>query len=229
MRWSAWSPRRLLAPPKLRRGARRESESALPYLIFSTEPVLGRADQVPLVIFLHGYGERGGDVDALPTLLARALPKLADAGTVPVPEPVLIACPQTFQERWVDDATRVLRLVRELVATHRVDPDRCYLTGISMGGSGCWKIAAAEPSCFAAIVPVSGCAYPEQATATTPARVYHGKRDKVNKFTNTEKDLWAERNESNTQLIADPAAKHNAKYWNKVYADPELYNWMLAQ
>lgn len=212
-------------------------------MLFSPEPP-PQEKCVPLILFLHGSDEGARGSDALETerLLSVGLPKLAEADKVPTSEPVYIACPQTSKGSWEEEATRVGQLVSDLAAKHPICKDRCYLTGISLGGLGCWRIAERMPDRFAAIAPVSARAYPTNATAEIPALVYHGRFDRnpYTKYEETRENLWANgiRNDANTKLKTGWfgtkgfglwRAAHNHDYWNHVYADSELYSWLLSQ
>jgi predicted peptidase len=207
------------------------SKQGLPYLLF--EPC-SSPEPRPGLLFLHGRGERGDSLETLGRLLVHSLPFLAATGRLPAevaddPFPFAIACPQTCHGRWQADASRVLDLVDELYDSRRLDPRRCYLTGISMGGGGCWDLAATDPGRFAAIVPVSARVRVEDQISTQPpAWVMQGEKERIS-AEETRKILdGARAADSETHLTVLRDAAHNGEYWNRVYADPALYAWLLA-
>jgi predicted peptidase len=106
--------------------------------------------QWPLVVFLHGSGERGGT----PELLKQEyLPKMLEVKT---DMPFLVVSPVLPSGQWEDYLGPVDDLVMQLVETLPVDPDRLYLTGLSLGGFGTWAYALQYPQRFTAIAPISG-------------------------------------------------------------------------
>ena len=133
----------------------------------------------PLVVFLHGMGERGDDLELV---AVNGLPKLAaDGQEFPF---VLIAPQCPLGQFWdlMDDELEAL--ISHAVSTYRVDVGRLYLTGLSMGGFGTWGFAARHPRAFAAIVPVCGGGdfrrdFPGAIRSIThlPVWAFHGAKD----------------------------------------------------
>jgi predicted peptidase len=110
----------------------------------------------PLILFLHGAGERGSD---LSKLTAYGPPKLVAEGQ---DLPFIIVSPQVpARATWDIDALDAL--LGEVLQKYAVDEDRVYLTGVSMGGAGTWRLASAHPERFAAIAPVCGWGDPAMA------------------------------------------------------------------
>lgn len=110
----------------------------------------------PLVIFLHGSGERGDDM-ALP--LKYGLPAFM-TGEGDMPEPAFVLIPQCPTDyRWGYLLDRLEKLLDRTLEQYPVDPDRVYLTGFSMGGFGSWQWADLRPDRFAALMPVGGSTY----------------------------------------------------------------------
>ena len=132
------------------------------------------AKRWPLVVFLHGAGERG---DQLANVAKHGPPKLAAAGQK---FPFLLASPQCPNEEWWTEQP-VLELIESLEEKYRIDPMRIYLTGLSMGGFGTWHTAAAHPDRFAAIVPICGGGNPADAAKfkDIPCWNFHGDEDKA--------------------------------------------------
>jgi predicted peptidase len=127
----------------------------------------------PLLLFLHGAGERGSD---LTVLRQQVLPRLAEEGALPF----ILVVPQTPDgELWSSDA--LLGLLDHLEGELRVDHSRVYLTGLSMGGFGAWDLAIAHPEHFAALVVISGGGNPVEVCRLrgTPVWIVHGRKDDV--------------------------------------------------
>ena len=197
----------------------------------------------PLVVFLHGAGERGRDNEKqlkyLPTWLAE--PALRER------HPCFLLAPQCREdERWVDiswadkkstpqgppttDMLAVIAALNAVIAAEPVDPSRIYLTGLSMGGYGTWDLAARQPERFAALLPI--CGGGDEATAPRLAKLpiwcFHGDADEV---------VPVER--SRTMIAAVRAAGGDPKYselpgvghdsWTPAYRDPAVLDWMFAQ
>ena len=210
------------------------SDAGMPVLLLRAAEAAG-AEDVPTIVFLHGSGERGDTVSTLDSLLAHGLPWAAADQRLPAvggdPFPFLIACPQTSERLWQHDAARVLALIDELCATERVDASRCYLTGLSMGGGGCWDLAAAAPGRFAALVPIAGkVRVTSQTSAHPPAWLFHGAHDNTNTVDQAVQRLRAGRTKAAiTRLEVDFSAGHDRQLWNGVYTRADVYDWLLEQ
>ena len=103
----------------------------------------------PLLIFLHGAGERGDDLELVKK---HGPPKLIEEG---IELPLIVASPQMAMEEWWSPST-IVWLLADIKKRLNVDPDRVYLTGLSMGGYGTWETAIKYPNLFAAIVHICG-------------------------------------------------------------------------
>ena len=176
----------------------------------------------PLVLFLHGAGERGTD---LARLRAQGLPKMA--GSAPLP--FVLVAPQTPDgELWSADA--LTALLDHLEGTLRIDRSREYLSGISMGAFGAWELAMAIPERFAAVLAISGGANPVEICRLrhVPVWIVHGVRDDVIPVSWSE--TLARRLEAcsgRVRLTIYPGVGHDA--WSRTYADTSIMNWLLAQ
>jgi predicted peptidase len=176
----------------------------------------------PLVLFLHGAGERGTDLTALSR---SGLTKLADSRTFPF---ILVAPQVPEEEIWSTPALAALleRLGKDL----SVDPDRVYLTGLSMGAFGAWDLATAYPDRFAALVLISGGGNPVPACRlrSVPVWLVHGRKDDV--IPVEESELLARRLKDcggQVRLTVYPDVGHDA--WSQTYEDPGFLTWLLAQ
>ena len=134
----------------------------LRYLVYLPEGYGDDAEREwPLIFFLHGSGD--GDYDST-FVLSYGLPAVLLAGEQPEDFPFVVISPQAFPGEvwWSPEMIPALAaLLDEATETYRVDTDRVYLTGLSMGGYGSWWLATAYPERFAAMVSISGSGYRE--------------------------------------------------------------------
>lgn len=177
----------------------------------------------PLLMFLHGSGETGTDVKKLkgygvPRLIAQRK----------FDHPCIVVSPQTPVRGWSPQV--LVALLDTIVSEHRVDDDRVYLTGLSMGGFGTWHTAAAYPDRFAAIVPICGGGNPGDATRLkqVPIWAFHGAKDEAVPLNASEVMVNAVKAAGgDAKLTVYPEVGHNA--WDPAYDDAEMYAWLFAQ
>lgn len=178
----------------------------------------------PLVLFLHGAGERGADLELVKT---HGPPKLVAAGQQ---FPFILVSPQCRDDEWWDVET-LTALLDTLARQYRVDPKRIYVTGLSMGGYGAWALALAYPDRFAAIVPICGGGRTLLAKkiARLPIWAFHGAQDDTVPLEQSKRMIAALRRAGNKQarLTIYPDAGHDS--WTETYANPALYRWLLKQ
>ena len=183
-----------------------------------------RGARWPLMMFLHGSGERGSDIARVKL---HGPPKLADRD--PRFPFILVSPLLPAEEDW--DIAKLARILAHLQRTLPVDPERIYLTGLSRGGHATWRWAAAEPARFAAIAPVAGRGDPATACALKdlPVWAFHGDRDDVVIPEGSFAMARAIRacGGRASRLTIYPDLGHNA--WDPAYDDPALYLWLLAQ
>ena len=121
-------------------------------------------------------------------------------------------------------------LLDEIIEKYKVDQDRIYLTGLSMGGFGTWALAAHAPNRFAAIVPICGGGDPSRTKriARIPAWVFHGGKDPTVPLEMSQKMVEAlKKNGGDPKFTIFPDAGHDS--WTQAYDTPELYEWLLQQ
>ncbi len=183
------------------------------------------AKKWPLMLFLHGAGERGDDLEKVKK---HGPPKLIAAGAH---LPFIVVAPQCPADAWWEGTPQVIALAAlldDIQASHRVDPDRVYCTGISMGGYGTWRLACEFPGRFAAVVPICGGGRPFLARAMkdVPAWVFHGAKDPVVPLSESEKMVEALKRAGGTvEFTVYPEALHDS--WTETYDNPAVFDWLL--
>lgn len=191
-----------------------------------------RGERHPLLIFLHGSGERGTNVQRVavhgPLKEVRQGRKL----------PFIIVAPQCpAGQRWQTDSLNAF--LDHVLDEYRVDPDRVYLTGLSMGGYGTWSWGVTRPDRFAAIAPICGGADVldivlakmdrKKALQSLPVWAFHGAKDSVVPVDESQRavDLLRENGVKNVKLTIYPEADHDS--WTETYRNPKFYEWLLEQ
>jgi predicted peptidase len=210
------------APTESRERFDAGGKQALHYLRFLPE---GYEDgKHPLVIFLHGSGERGGDLDMLKK---HGPPKTAMAGHG---FPFILVAPQCPAGRWWDP-DEVNSLTRQLVKTLRVDPTRVHLTGLSMGGFGTWACLAKAPELYASGVPICGGGEPATAGVLKdiPIWAFHGEKDEAVPVAKTREMESAILKAGGKQFRATYYPDEAHQSWTPAYANPALLAWMMLQ
>lgn len=177
----------------------------------------------PLLMFLHGTGERG---NILELLKIQGPPKSIEYGKS---FPFIVVSPQCPEdERWSVEVLDML--LDEMARRYRVDTNCLFVTGLSMGGQATWELAYTYPDRFAAIAPVCGWTDVSQASKIKklPVWVFHGANDDVVppeesiNMVNALKALG-----SPVKFTLYPEADHDA--WTETYDNPELWEWLMEQ
>jgi len=185
----------------------------------------------PLMIFLHGAGERGTNLSQVavhgPPKIVKKKPDF----------PFILVSPQCpAGERWDNDT--VMALLDHAIAKYRVDTNRVYLTGLSMGGFGTWALAVQHPDKFAAVAPICGGGETipialadrrkQEQLKKLPVWAFHGAKDPVVKLEESEKMVNALKRSGsqNVELTVYPEATHDS--WTQTYENPKLYEWFLS-
>jgi predicted peptidase len=187
--------------------------------------------QYPLILFLHGAGERGDDGD-------RPVKQgIGNAITFKNGEKsfqFFVIFPQCRKgANWQAtglDARRALAMLNEVQKEYKIDNNRVYLTGLSMGGFGTWSLAAADPTRWAAIVPICGAGDPSQASKIKdiPCWAFVGSKDSPKLVEGTRNMVEAMKKAGGEPRFTEfPYVGHNS--WDPAYATPELYPWLLKQ
>jgi len=177
----------------------------------------------PTILFLHGAGERGDD---LKLVEIHGPPKIVKTRK---DFPFIVIAPQCPRGTWWS-IPALNDLFAEAAAKYPIDPDRVYLSGLSMGGFGSWALAMEYPERFAAVVPICGGGDPRDVARLkdVPVWVFHGGKDGVVPLKRSEEMVDALRElGGRVRFTVDPEAGHDS--WTKPYASEELYDWLLQQ
>jgi predicted peptidase len=211
-------------------------DNCLNYLLFLPQQYAGSPDaQWPLLIFLHGISKRGDSREALENIKLDGPPKIVEDRS---DFPFILLSPQCPPDTyWYPVFDQLDALIESVITTYAVDESRVYLTGLSMGGFGTWRLALEHPDRFAAIIPIAG-GYlfesdevPEDICVLKnfPIWVFHGGEDESVPPWQSQIMVNALRQcHANVRFTHYPDANH-ADAWKRAYADPELYTWLLEQ
>jgi len=180
------------------------------------------AKKWPMILFLHGSGESGSDVEKVKM---HGPPKLVAAGKE---FPFIIVSPQAPTSRIGWQVETLNTLMDEVIQRYSVDQDRVYLTGLSMGGFGTWTLASANPERFAAIAPIcgGGSTIMARRLREMPIWVFHGGKDMTVPIKMSQDMVDALKAAgADPKFTIYPDAGHDS--WTATYDNPELYTWFL--
>lgn len=199
---------------------------SLDYLIALPEGYQKDGEPVPLLLFLHGAGERGKNLDLVKK---HGPPKMIEKGH---DFGAVVVSPQCPKDTWWTEHTDVLLgLIDKIEKEHNVDKDRIYVTGLSMGGYGTFALAAEAPQRFAAAVPICGGGTRMQAwkLTTLPMWVFHGDADKVIPVEESTRmvSIINQREGKNAKLTIYEGVGHNS--WDRAYGDKAMWKWLFEQ
>ena len=179
----------------------------------------------PLILFLHGAGERGTNI----WLVAKHGPPKIELAK----KEFIIVSPQCSERKiWSNDL--LLALLEDIEGKYPVDTKRIYLTGLSMGGFGTWSLGLSHPEKFAAIAPICGggelitpLLADRAKLASLPVWAFHGAKDPVVPVGETKRmvALMKKYGAAEVKLTIYPDAQHDS--WTETYANPELFEWFL--
>ncbi len=221
--------------------------TAYPYSVYVPRD-FDRARQWPVILFLHGSGERGSD-GVRGTQIGAAAAIRHDPERVPA----IVVFPQApLDTRWIGEpADAALAALERETVEFNGDRSRTYLTGLSMGGYGTIHLALANPKRFAALVVVCGGLLPHPTTTAVqrspmipadadpytfvahalrnePIWLFHGDADPVIPVDESRRlfDELKRAGGTDVHYTELPGVGHNA--WDKAYADAEMWKWMFA-
>lgn len=179
----------------------------------------------PMILFLHGSGERGNDINKLKrTGLTKYVEEHDDF-------PFIVVAPQCNEKTWwTRELDGLYALVKHIVNELNVDEKRMYLTGLSMGGFGCWHLAERYPKLFTAMIPIASgteeyIGFPERVEILKdlPIWAFHGAKDPIVPVMEIKKLM---------PYLGDkfkyteyPEGMHDV--WTETYENKEIYAWLL--
>ena len=215
----------LAAPSTSAQRARSTSVKAkVNYLTFLPTSYSAKGARVPLIVFLHGSGERGSDLDKVkawgPPAIVEKNPDF----------PFMVVSPQVPDGQWWD--TYLLKsMLDDVLKRYNVDPKRVYLTGISMGGYGAWDLAIKHPEYFAAVAPICGGGIARMAgrLKDVPVWAFHGLKDEAVPEAESARMVEALKAQGgNVKYTVLPEAGH-VEAWVHAYGEAGLFDWFAQQ
>ena len=194
------------------------------YLYYPSDYETKSNKDFPLLLFLHGGGESGGD---LTDLQINGPPKMIVDGKE---FPFLILAPQHPHKRKFWNTNAVVQLLDTVVKNNRVDNKRIYLTGLSRGATASWELVVQYPDKFAAMAVVCGMTplpYASWINKQMPIWVFHGEDDPVILVKESE-EMVSKLKSMGYQVTFTkyPDVGHDA--WTKAYQNDELYSWFMS-
>jgi predicted peptidase len=219
-----------------------ERDVTIRYMLFAPKDYKADGKKWPLMLFLHGLGECSNDdlsrvkihgpahfVDSRPDF-----PFVVVTPQLPPPPGYKEGAAYTSEQiiALAHDAWKpepLAKLVDHLAGKLNIDPDRVYVTGLSMGGYGTYRLVAAHPERFAAAVAICGGGEPEMAKslARIPIWVFHGAKDATvplaigQKMVDQIKQVGGD-----VKFTVYPDVGHDS--WKRAYANQKVYDWLLA-
>jgi predicted peptidase len=193
------------------------------YLLFLPASYHQSKKKWPLILFLHGSGERGDDLNLVKK---HGLAKIVDQD----PDfPFIVVSPQCPKDQWWSTES-LATLLDSLERKYRIDKRRICVTGLSLGGYATWQLAIEYPKRFAAIAPICGGSNPHLAGKIKhlPVWVFHGAKDEAVPIEESRKMVSALRKVgAHVKLTVYPKAGHDS--WTQTYENKRLYDWFLSQ
>ena len=178
----------------------------------------------PVIIFLHG------GVVARPKSLERRQETL-DAFNIPNEDPSILVAPIRLEWDW--DAKKIQDMIMDIKSNLKIDENRIYLTGLSMGGRGTFIVAAGLPQTFAAIMPLSPHHGPfsyvplAEKVANIPTWLHHSTNDKTSKFS-VAKEMADQLDSINTNFVFNVGDFGHSGWKEEIYSNPDYIRWLLS-
>lgn len=204
-------------------------EITLDYLLELPEDYTHESrEKYPLLLFLHGMGERGNNLEML---YVNGIPKLLHEGERLPFITLMPQCPET--SFWPDESRALKLLLEHIIKTHHVDTRRIYITGLSMGGYGTYEMLTRYPDLFAAGVPICGGIGSMTARMNLavlkdiPLWIFHGERDDVVPVEESRQiyTYLQSIGHENLKLTLYSDLKHDS--WTRTYENREVYDFLL--
>lgn len=187
-------------------------------------------NKYPLILFLHGMGERGHDLELVKR---HGIPNYIEENS---DFPFIAVSPQCpLTSTWLREIDALYELLKHIIHNYNIDTSHIYLTGISMGGFGTWHLAEAYPKLFAALIPICGgtednIGFPERINILKdiPIWAFHGAKDYTVPIEKSQELVDVlEKHNGNIKFTVYPEGTHNV--WTRTYNNKEIYEWLLEQ
>jgi len=199
-------------------------ESSIKYLLYLPKGFDAKKETAwPVLLFLHGSGERGTDIDKVKV---HGPPKLVEKGT---DLPMIVISPQCPAGQWWD-VDLLAGLIESVIKSHKGDKTKVYCTGLSMGGFGTWTLCSKHPALFAAAVPICGGGNPKEVAAMKdiPTWVFHGDKDNAVNVKKSQEMVDALKAAGGAvEFTVYEGVGHDS--WTKTYEAPKLWEWLAKQ
>lgn len=194
----------------------------IPYLFYRPDD-WSPDEHLPLIVFLHGAGERQEDVQCVTRVgLPRLLERLKN-------QRFLLLAPHCVgEEVWNNRVAEIKALIDQVAAQYAADLSRISLTGLSMGGFGTWEMAMSYPGFFSCAAPVCGGGMPWRAYTlqNTPIWAFHGDADDVVDISLSRMMVDAvNRCGGQAKFTVYPGVGHDS--WNQAYGETDVGLWLL--
>lgn len=180
-------------------------------------------EKYPVILFLHGAGSRGTDINELfgnPFFIITE--KHIDF-------PFISVAPQCSKDNWFEAMNTLQALTADIMHAGFADAERLYAMGASMGGYGVWQLAMNMPDAFAAIIPIcgGGMYWNAKRLTGTPIWAFHGDGDEV-VYTEESVKMVDRVNAlgGNASLTIYENTGHDA--WSETYSDYKVFTWLLG-
>ena len=210
------------------------SDHTVHYMLFTPRNYAPDGNPWPLMLFLHGLGECGSDESELERVKIHGPAKLLASR----PDfPFVVVTPQCpppqgamkdVPTAWKPD--QLIQLVDHVLASTNTDRTRVYVTGLSMGGYGTWRVVAAYPERFAAAAPICGGGEPNAMAGPlrrVPIWAFHGARDTVVPLLESQVMVDAVRCAGgHVRFTIYPDVEHDS--WTATYNNQDVYDWLLS-
>ena len=198
--------------------------TSLNYILTSPDDIK-EGEKLPLIVFLHGAGERGDDISRVGIY---CVPKLFMANQTHRGVRAYTLSPQCpHNTTWIDYKKELIALIDAVIANNSIDEKRVSLCGISMGGFGTWEMAMTYSDRFYKIAPLCGGGMNWRAwSLKMPIRVYHGGRDDVVPLCQSEamvNSVKAQGTEIEFTVYED--LSHNC--WDRAFEETDLIEWLV--
>jgi predicted peptidase len=205
-----------------------EDGAKLDYWFYEPQGEKAAGQKFPLMLFLHGAGERGDDINRV---LQHGPPMQIKKGK---DFPAYVISPQCPQKKWwpAGDMIKELDLLlKEVCNNYPIDRSRIYITGLSMGGMGTMALVQTLPDRFAAAIPICGKGDVSKAAkmVDVPMWFFHGEADKTvpSEGSTAMVDAIKAAGGTKVKLTLYQGVGHNS--WTQTYNNPEVYDWLFAQ